>query len=71
MPWAIPIAGERRTMHSDVQDALADGRLITDAPVLVDLSGGGGRTRRGSGPALALARSLLVQAATLRTSRPR
>ena len=65
IPWAIPIAGERRTMHSDVRDALARGRLITDAPVLVDLSGGGVVGLVGDrGPALALARSLLVQAAT-------
>ncbi len=64
--WTPPIHGDRRSQPEEVRQVIADASRITDAPVLVDLDRGG--VVGVVGPrhaALAVARSLVVQAATL------
>ncbi len=64
-PWTPPVTGERRTMHDEVRAVVREAGAVADAPVLVDLSGGGVVGLVGDRAAcLAVARSLVVQAAT-------
>ncbi|MEJ7583384.1 MAG: FtsK/SpoIIIE domain-containing protein [Acidimicrobiales bacterium] len=65
VPWSPPVTGERRSLDDDVRAAIAATSLIPGAPVLADLSHGGVVGLVGDrDAALALARSLVVQAAT-------
>lgn len=65
-PWEPPVRTERRSQPEEVRTVLRDGSRITDAPVMVDLTSGGVVGLVGSRAAtVALARSLVVQAATL------
>ncbi|MGH9209960.1 MAG: FtsK/SpoIIIE domain-containing protein [Acidimicrobiales bacterium] len=68
VPWSPPIGDVGRTAEvpEELREALAEAALLRDAPVPVDLSGGGAVGIVGDRPAaLALARSLVSQAAAL------
>ncbi|MBV9951357.1 MAG: FHA domain-containing protein [Acidimicrobiia bacterium] len=63
--WEPPVAGDRRAWSPEVRAAVAEASRIDDAPALVDVSAGGVVGLVGDREAaLAVARSLVVQAAT-------
>ncbi|WCO67799.1 FtsK/SpoIIIE domain-containing protein [Iamia majanohamensis] len=64
--WAPPVHGDRRSQPDEVRDVIRTASWLDDAPVLVDLARGGVVGVVGPRPAaLAVARSLVVQACTL------
>ncbi|HEU5150080.1 MAG TPA: FtsK/SpoIIIE domain-containing protein [Iamia sp.] len=64
--WTPPIHGDRRTQPEEVREVIRTASRIPDAPVLVDLSGGGVVGVVGPRAAvLAVGRSLVTQAAVL------
>ncbi len=64
--WTPPIHGDRRSQPHEVREVIRAAGRVADAPVLVDLSRGGVVGVVGPRPAaLAVARSLVVQAAAL------
>ncbi len=66
VPWEPPVEGQRRTFQHEVRQAIVDASVLAATPVEVDLTGDGVVGIFGPrSAALALARSLLAQAATL------
>ncbi|MGI8939207.1 MAG: FtsK/SpoIIIE domain-containing protein [Iamia sp.] len=64
--WTPPIHGDRRSQPDEVREVIRDASRLSDAPVLIDLNGNG--VVGVVGPrhaALAVARSLVVQACVL------